>query len=197
MFAPGVTQTVGPATLAVSLDDAKAHLRVDGSTDNALITAYLEAAISHVENYLSASLITRTLQMKFESWPDLGGGLELFRGPTQAVSSIAYLDENDASQTLSASVYQVLTTVTPTVIMLAPRQSWPTLSLYELPVTVTYTAGYGDTAATIPKPIRQAILLTLGDLYRDREAGSAGVTINPISTTVEKLLNPYVRHWFA
>jgi hypothetical protein len=54
---------------------------------------------------------------------------------------------------------------------------------------ISSRAGY----EVLPKPIRAAVLLMVGDLYRFRETVSVGVssTAVPMSTTVESLLSPY------
>ena len=54
-------------------------------------------------------------------------------------------------------------------------------------MTVTWTAGYGDTAADVPQGIVAAGLLLVTDLYEHRSAQEVGVSIasNP---AVERLL---------
>ncbi len=36
------------------------------------------------------------------------------------------------------------------------------------PLAIAFTAGYGDAAADVPEPIRQAILMIVADLYAHR-----------------------------
>lgn len=195
---PGSMTIVTPAAITpVSLAEAKLHLRVDTSADDALITAAIQAATDHVESYLSAALITRTSAISFRGWPLPGRALDLLRPPLQSVTSIVYVDQNGDNQTLASTVYDVDTKSVRGLVTLADGQSWPSLGAVPNPITVTYVHGYGATVGTVPQPIKSAILLVLGDLYRDREAGSAGVAINKISTTVEMLLTPYVRSWGA
>ena len=82
-------------------------------------------------------------------------------------------------------------------------KSWPTPGAYRghaETVRVRYRAGYAvDPDAdpfepNVPEPIKQAILLMVGDMYRFTEtasdAGGAPTAI-PMSTTVENLLFPF------
>ena len=55
-------------------------------------------------------------------------------------------------------------------ICLAYGDSWPSTTLRPYSgVCVTYIAGYGDAGSDVPKNIRSAILLQLGELYENRE----------------------------
>jgi hypothetical protein len=51
---------------------------------------------------------------------------------------------------------------------------------------VTFVAGYGD-AAAVPAPIRQALLLMIGELYADRGDGES----HGLSPAADRLLAPY------
>ena len=44
----------------ITLDEAKAHLRVLGTDDDAYITSIIKAAYLHAENYCNAVLLPRT-----------------------------------------------------------------------------------------------------------------------------------------
>ncbi len=44
----------------LTLTEIKDYLRIDGETENSLLTALLSAAISHSENYLQAPLPSET-----------------------------------------------------------------------------------------------------------------------------------------
>jgi hypothetical protein len=49
-----------------------------------------------------------------------------------------------------------------------------------------------DLSDDIPAPVRAAILLQVGDLYENREAGGQGTHLQYfVNPTYERLLNPY------
>lgn len=44
----------------ITLDEVKAHLRLVGTAEDATLTAFIAAAIAHVENYLEATYTAET-----------------------------------------------------------------------------------------------------------------------------------------
>jgi uncharacterized phiE125 gp8 family phage protein len=71
---------------------------------------------------------------------------------------------------------------------------WPATADRPDAVRVTMTAGYGG-PADVPAPLRAAILLMTGDLYRFRESVAVGAAVAelPVSTSVGALIAPYRR----
>ena len=61
-------------------------------------------------------------------------------------------------------------------------------------VTVVYVAGYSlptDSPDLIPTPIKQAVLLMVGDMYENREETVVGQTVATLPLTAERLLTPF------
>jgi uncharacterized phiE125 gp8 family phage protein len=99
--------------------------------------------------------------------------IELRKPPVQSVSSIAYLDENGDSQTLSSSLYRTDLNSRPSRIEPAYGQSWPSTYGVSNSITVTFLAGY-TTQALIPEQAKQAIKLLVSHWYSHRDAVLAG-----------------------
>lgn len=170
---------VEPAIEPVSLAEAKAHLRVDFTDDDALIQSLIRAAREYIETATERSLITQTWKLTLDAFPAIPpsaltwqGTFDQFRlpyPPLQSVTSIVYTDAAGAPTTVSSSVYVVDTVSEPGRIALATGQTWPTNSLQTVNgVAVTYIAGYSS-VGLVPQSIRQAILLTAGHWYENRE----------------------------
>ncbi len=176
--------TTAPATLAVSLSDIKDHLRVDISTDDDLITSYINAAISIVQNKSNRQLITATYTTTLD---DFTNKIRLFPSPLQSVTSINYVDTNGQSQTLSTSVYSVITNASVGYIVKAYGQSWPSTRVQDEAATIVWKAGYGDNASDVPDCAVQAIKLLCGCFYEQREAGFIS---KPIDFAVDALIDP-------
>lgn len=176
-----------PATEPVSLDDAKAHLRVTDTTDNDYITALITAARVWCERQTKRAFITQT-------WDVALGAFEqeiiLTPAPLQSVSYVKYYDTNGTLQTLSSSVYQVDTTDCVGRIRLAYNQSWPDIrsGLYN-GVQVRYVAGYGSSTSDVPANIKHAIKLMISHWYEVREPVIIGAPVNEVPMSVESLLN--------
>jgi uncharacterized phiE125 gp8 family phage protein len=182
-----------PALEPVTLSEAKLHVRVDGSTEDALITALIVAARQLVEEQSGLALITQTWEIRLDAWPAL---LYLPRAPLLGVTSVTYTDDAALTATLAATAYTLRTGTQPGSLLF-DADLLPTVTLADVAgVKVRYTAGYGAAAANVPQAIRQAILLLVGHWYANREAVGAG-TLAPLPMAVDALLAPYRNWWFG
>jgi uncharacterized phiE125 gp8 family phage protein len=161
--------------MTVSLPLAKQHLRVDHDDENALITAYLAAAVAWVENYTGKKL-TRGAVTQEES--AFGCYITLFRGPAPASVTVAYTDSDGAGQTIADGLV--------VKNRLYPNETWPSIAT-NTPITVTYTAGYTLT----PSDLDNAVLLLVGHWYANREAVNVGNIVAELPFAVEALCRPY------
>lgn len=186
----GLSVVTPPNDEPLSLDEVKQHLKLDIDDDDELvIAAYLPAVREACENYLSRSLITQTLRQTFDCWPSC---MRLEHPPVQSVTSIEYVDDNGVTQTLDPSAYQIdLSSDGPARIMPAYGEVWPSVRPDTFnAVTVTFVAGYAD-QASVPGPIRSAMLLFIAHLYENRSAINIGNIVNELPLAVRFLLDPH------
>jgi len=160
-----------PAGLPVSLAEAKQHLRVEHAVDDALINALIEAATSHLDGWagiLGRCLINQVWAVQLPGF----AGQDYLRLPFPDVSAaaISYRDAAGASQALPSGETLLVNDSLGGALWLVADAAWPVTARRPDAVTVTFTAGYGADAAAVPAPIRTAILLIVGDLYKNREA---------------------------
>ena len=167
-----------PRAEPIEVYEAKQHVRVDHSADDAWFAAQIVAARTYVETRCSRALVTQTLELTLDAWPS---------GP-----SITYTDNAGVAAIWPATNYQVLaTTHTPGAIGLAYGAQWPTATLRSWAgIAVRFVAGYGPAATFVPMPLRQAMLLLVGHWYANREAVAAG-NLGPLPFAVDALLYPY------
>lgn len=185
------------------LEDARVwdHLRVpltgspSAPVDETLIGYYRDAVQAHIDGaggVLGRAMITQTWVMKLPDFP-AGCRIVLPLPPLQSVTSITYLDTNNASQTLASSEYVVVKggEIAKGYIELAEGSSWP--STYDHPeaVTITFVAGYGDDASDVPGNIKAAGLLMVDDLYRHRSSQSVDYEVHS-NPAANNLLAPYM-----
>lgn len=194
-MAMSLSLVTGPAAEPLTTAEAKAHLRVDFSTDDTLIDALVVAARRHVEHLTGRALINQTWDLKMDGFPGCGE-IRIPKGPLSSVTSISYTDTAGASQTWGASNYIVDTASDPPRIALAYGVVWPSVRAIINPVTVRFVAGYGATSASIPADILAALKLILGDLYENREETQSGGGINR-SGAVDRLLASHRLPWFG
>lgn len=184
MWQPSRPQvTTAPTEEAVSLAEAKLHLRVDFADDDALIGTLLTAAREYVESATSRRLVTTALRIEspcFGSWMTLPGS------PLIAVQSVKYLDSNGTLQTLASTNYDVVTNVEPGRVQISETGTWPTTKVSPVAVQVNYTAGYGA-ASAVPPLAKAAIKLLVGQWYANRE--SAGPAMQEIPFGAQALID--------
>lgn len=185
-----------PTVEPISLSELKAHLRIDGTDEDALLNAIIKTAREHVEAITRRALIQQTWQLILDGWWLSGAILELPMPPLIGVDSIVYKDSAGTEYTLESSKYLYDATDIGR-LMLADGESFPTSELYPMgAVKITFKAGYGTSGDSLPEPIRHAIRLLCGHYYENREAViiERGANIMQLPMAVDALLAPY-RVW--
>jgi uncharacterized phiE125 gp8 family phage protein len=181
-----------PAIAPVSLEEAKVHLGVSYADHDALITQHIQAAVQRLDGrdgFLGRALVTQTWKLLLDGFTD---AITVPLPPCQAVTEIAYVDTAGTVQTLAAGDYQVfgMADAAPAGIVPAFGKSWPATRAMHEAVSVTFRAGYGDSAADVPAPIRSAILLLVGVLYENRE----NLVSAPMATLPDGALSTLAEH---
>lgn len=164
-FAP--VQTVPPTGLPVSIFEARAHLRVDGTDEDELIAALIEAAVDHLDGWsgiLGRCIMAQTWRQDFDCFE---GCIRLPFPDVQSVT-VQYYDTANTLQTVSATNYYLVNRVDGSRIEISPYSVWPVTALRPDAVRVTMVCGY----TTVPASLKAAILLHIGALYVNRESVS-------------------------
>lgn len=182
-----------PPVLVVSLDEAKASLRVDGTEEDQLIEQLIKAAITHFDGYtgiLGRCLVNQTWLAPYDKWP--GNGDIRLPFPDVSAVSLVYSDDDDEEQTLASSSYELLEDARGSLIRF--RSAFARPSLYDDrtdAIRVSLTAGYGAAAGDVPEAIRLAIRMLVGHWFNKREA--VGEAMSEVPLSVAALSDPY-RH---
>ncbi len=179
-----------PSFEPLSVADVSEYLRLDDSpTDTLLISSLITAARQHLENYLNRFIAEQTVELALTGWKDK---IDL-SAPVQSVTSVKYLDENGVEQTLNPNQYLVDTYSEPAAIYPAHDVTYPNLYDQENNVKIRYVVGFtsGGSPDTnpLPDPLKFAMMLIIGDLYANREAG--GEKAYQVNPTVQNLLQFY------
>lgn len=157
-----VTRTVA-GDCALSLEDAKAHLRVDHDDEDDLITALAQAAHNVVSEAIGRVL---TLETWTVATGPVSGDLVLPVRPVRAVSSITYFDAADTSQSAVVGDYYLFFDPDRPRMRPKPGKAWPAAIQRDDAVTITLTAGL----ASVPDELVAGMKLLVGHWYANREA---------------------------
>ncbi|WP_411340315.1 head-tail connector protein [Sphingopyxis sp. J-6] len=172
----------------VSLEAAKAHLRVLEDDEDDLIAALRDAAVQMVENYTGLVLQPRegeaAMVWRAEGLPIGAGPVSMGCRPVREVLSVTYLDFAGAEQTVDVGTLRI---VDQGSIAAAPGANWP--AGVAGGVVVTFAAGLDD----VPPALVTAVKMFLATLYAQRETivlrGAAG----EITAGFKMLCQPYRR----
>lgn len=180
--------TTPPGAGAVTLEEAKAHLRVTHTEEDELIARLAKAATAEAEKFTRRSILQQGWTLTLDGFPAGSAPIELPRPPVTAVGSLVY-DDGDGGTDLAAEHVLIPDPVTPRVQPPAGAE-WPAGIDGVGSVRIAYTAGYAAASADLPEDLRQAIFLIVGRYYAFREdlAQRAAVKIPQGS---RYLLSPY------
>jgi len=150
---------------ALSLDAAKAYLRIGHAGEDDLVTGLIASARARLEAETGVALITRTVKRRFDRWPSgvTRTGLRLVPGPASALVSVETVDAEDAAQ-----LYTARFALGGGRLRLKPFVALPTIPPGGH-ADVTFVTGFGA-AADVPEDLVQALKRLVLATYR-REAG--------------------------
>lgn len=174
----------------VTLDQAKLHLRVDASEEDALIRSFIDGATSLLDGYgglLGRALVDQVWQQDFDCF-DRCLRLPL---PASEVVSIDWQATDGTPATVDPDQYDLLADDRGWFVRFKDGYSLPTAIDPAAGVSVTFAAGYG-TASDVPAAIRTAVLLLVAHWYLNREAVSTAPA-QQLPLSVEALINPFRR----
>ena len=181
-----VDTAAGTAILTTA--EAKAHLKVDTTADDTLIDNLVSAATESAQIFTNRYFIETIITQYGDQWSDLN---TLFKSKVTTVTHIKYYDSDNTQQTLAASVYEVDNAHQPARIGLKPAQSFPAIADRLNAVECKYKVGYGTAASDVPQGIRQAVLLTLGNWYANRQNVVVGHQVNELPKSAQYLLEQF------
>lgn len=182
-------QVSGPAVEPISVAEAKEHMRVDGTSEDALISSLILTSRLHIEAALGLALITQSWRLLLDAWPK-AGEVRIPLRPLQSVSEIKTYDAADAASVVATDRYVFDAASNPGRIV-PGGGGLPQLGRAANGIEISFVAGYGDNPTDVPAPIRQALLLLIAHWYEHRDPVEIGTPGVAIPASVSRLLKPY------
>ena len=178
----------GPAVEPLTLDEARAFLRVEHNDDDEVIATLIVGSRVHVEAQTRRALITQSWRLSADCWPEYGR-FRVVPGPLQSLTAARVYDLANVAHSVSATIF--VPDFGASDLMFVPwavRPPGRPTSGIELDVVV----GYGDNALDVPEPLRQAIRLLVAHWYENRGLVlPARTQPSPLPQTIAALIAPY------
>jgi uncharacterized phiE125 gp8 family phage protein len=178
--------TAPPAAEPVSLDEAKAHLRLTAGEEDTLISTLITVARRVVEARTGLSLMAQGWTCFLDQWPE-DGVIELPIAPVAEVEELAVFSEEDAKAEIDPSHYAVDFAARPVRLMLRGSRQWQRPGRALNGIAVRLRAGFGEERARVPAPLRQAVLILVAHWYAHRGDGEPP----PLPPSADALMRPY------
>lgn len=200
---------VGPPVEPLTLAEVKRHVTVDDDDHDEDLLDMIVEARQFIERECNISIITQTLETTFDSGYGVAAAFDLPFGPVQSVAAVEYVDATGIVHEVTAyqsDVYAPTARVMPAYGTLWPYVVAPTgwgdpLNpnwRYFNAMRVRYIAGYApsadsptDYAANVPRPLKRAMKLLIGNWFENREATVTGTINTKLDLGVDSLLSLY------
>lgn len=181
--------TAGPAAEPVTLAEAKAHLRVEVDSEDALIGSLIVTSRLHVEASLDLAMITQSWRLLLDRWPK-GDAVELPLRPLLAVDAVRVRTSGEETATLPPTSYLVdLASQPPRIVFNGYARPSPGVAANG--IEIDFTAGFGNAGADVPAPLRHAILMLTAHWYEHRDPVEIGSSEARIPEAVSDLIQPF------
>ena len=191
---------ITPPAPVVNWEEADQHLRLDSDEEQReMVERMIKAATQHIDGpdgCLGRALGLQTLETYLPSFGMMSIALPC--QPIVDIVSIDYVDGGGEPVVMTDDDYEI----TGRLLRPAWPKSWPSAQWRGRDaetVRIRYRAGYAldpdadPVEPNVPEPIKQAILLMVGDMWHARATIATGTAMQavPMSTTVQNLLSPF------
>lgn len=152
--------TVEPVTNLELAD----YVKVSAEGEAATLSALLVGARVWCERWTGRAFIERAVTLYLDQFPT-ERFIEIPLAPISAITSLSTFDDDDDETTFDSASYIKDLVSSPARIILKASASWPTDIRPANGIKVVYTAGYGSSADSVPKGIKDAILMFAAEAY--------------------------------
>jgi uncharacterized phiE125 gp8 family phage protein len=176
-----------PAIEPLTLEEAKAYLRVETNDDDLLIGALISAARLQVEAQTQTCLITQMRRLVLDCWPQRGR-IAVRPGPLKALTAARVLDFDGHARSVDPQDF-VIDSGRSMIAFMPWAMPMPTRIAAGIELDVTI--GFGEVAADVPEPLRQTMRLFVAHWYENRGLIVAGTQVATLPASANALLAPY------
>ena len=178
----------GPAVEPITLPEARAFLRLDGTEEDELLAALIAAARLTVERATRRLLVAQSWRLELDRWPP-GRVVVLPLAPVLAIEAVRITDAAGAATTVDSADLRLEPGDPARLLVSAvlPEPGWPRGG-----VAIDLLCGYGATAASVPEPLRLAVRQLVAHWF-ERRGDEPGGDAGGLPAGIAALLAPFRR----
>ncbi len=187
-----VILTTPPPIEPLSLAQAKEHLKVESNADDNLINRLIATARQQVEKQIDKVLIDQTWSIYLDDWPG-NSEIRLPVGPVTQVNELRTYSDDDIASPIDPAHFFTDLVSAPQRLVLRGSRIWQKPGRVAGGIEIEVIAGYGPDGASVPAPLRTAMLVLIAHWHENRQPDCSGSPVGSIASTLQNLLGPYKR----
>jgi uncharacterized phiE125 gp8 family phage protein len=176
-----------PQAEPLTLAEVKAHLRLDGSDEDALIVSLIKTAREFLERETGLCLIAQTWRLYLDRWPR-DGVIRITKSPVQAIQSVAVYGLDGAPVQVSLEDHLLDGASRPARLWL---RNTPVTGRTVNGIEIDFSAGYGEAGTDVPDTLKRAMLTHVGQMFAFRGVVSPDRQPGGVPDGYERLIAPF------
>ncbi|MGE7371039.1 head-tail connector protein [Neorhizobium sp. NPDC001467] len=156
--------TTPPTAEPITLAEAKAHLRLDGDEEDALVASLVATARQHLERETGLCLLAQNWRLCLDAWPR-DGIVKIARYPLRAIEAVTVYDHAGMPAEVSLNAHLLDGEARPARLWLrdppAPGQAMNGIE-------ITFAAGFGEAGTDVPDVLKRALLVHVAHMFAFR-----------------------------
>jgi len=187
-------RTIDPLLQPVSLATLQAHVRREPGEDDVFLQHCLDVAVGQFDGddgELGRALITQTWEETYAVVPAPGGAVELTLAPVSALAKVEVYTSAESWEEIAVAEAELFEDAGRYLV----AADWLRPGKHRAPLRITYVAGYGEEATSVPPQIIHAILLFAAHLYEVREPVSFEGTPVEVPLSIARLVANHKTWW--
>lgn len=180
--------TTPPLAEALTLADAKAHLRLDTDDEDDLLQGLIRVAREHLERTTGLCLLKQGWRLVLDSVSE-DGVIQIAKGPVQSIETVTVYDAAGEAVPLALDGLLLDGGARPARLMLGVK---PGAMRALNGIEIEFTAGFGESGAEVPDTLKRAMLMHVAQMFAFR--GAVAVEDQPadVPAGYERLVAPFL-----
>lgn len=179
--------TTPPAVEPLTLAEVKAHLRLDGADEDALLASLIRTAREHLERETGLCLISQAWRLYLDRWPK-DVIVRILKFPVQSIEAVTVYEADGTAVDLPLQDHLLDGEGRPARLWLRkPPEPGQAVNGIE----IDFSAGYGEAGTDVPDTLKRAMSIPIGHMFAFRGVVSPDEQPAGIPDGYERLIAPF------